>query len=84
MAVKYLNTSLFKSAMASANFTSNPAPEHAESTKHNPHGYLRLIGGRIVCDGHELLGVHTTLEVPLLALHGGVLSLLFKAREKGR
>ena len=50
----------------------------------NPHGYLRLVGGRIVCDGHKLLRMHSPLEVLLLSLRGRVLLLLIRAREKGR
>ena len=56
-----------------------------ESTKHGPgvHSYLRLIGGRVVCDGHKLLGLHSLREV-LFAVSHRFFSLLLKAKEETR
>lgn len=47
------------------------------------HSYLCLVGGRIVCDGHKLLGVHALREVLFTVLHG-LLSLLLKAKDRTR
>lgn len=56
-----------------------------ESTERGPdaHGYLCLIGGRIVRDGHELLGVHTLWEVLFTVFHR-FFSPLLKAKERTR
>lgn len=56
-----------------------------ESTEHGPdaHSYLGLIGGRIVRDGHKLLGVHTLWEGLFTGFHR-FFSPLRKAKERTR
>lgn len=48
----------------------------------NPHGYLRLIGGRTVCDGHELLWVHSPGGAPPQPAWQGPPSLLQSKGER--
>lgn len=57
---------------------------HGHCTWASVSGYLRLVSGRIVCNGHKLFWVHALLEMLLATTLHETLSLLLKPRKEQR